>query len=244
MAYKACRPDAAAKLYRGGGAWCAVKFSEEVGTASVHRARRAITSAFGAVASEASSEGRPRPEWEERGGVFVTLRSYPKGLLRGCIGFPRPVLPRGEAIDQAARAAAFDDPRFPPLARSELSQLLVEVSLLSVPEPIVASDAEGRRAGVVVGRDGLIVSVGYASGLLLPQVAAEEGWDAERFLQGTCEKAGLPPDAWQLPSTRVERFEATVFAEVAPNGEVVVELGPTASLRPSAPKTGRGSSGR
>jgi hypothetical protein len=200
-----------------------MKFSNELGIASVRRARRAIMGAVGRPPSGSDVQSDSFPEWAQRRGVFVTLRTYPTVQLRGCIGYPRAVLPLGEAIDDAAVAAAIDDPRFPPVTWSELGRLVVEVSLLSAPEPIAASDVEGRRAAVVVGRDGLIVSAGGASGLLLPQVAVEEGWDAEEFLERTGEKAGLGPSAWRLASTRVERFEAAVFGEVAPGGDVVPE---------------------
>lgn len=213
-----------------------MKISTEVGVASVHRARTAIARAL-APARPATEEPSPEfPEWEERGGVFVTLATYPAHHLRGCVGFPRPILPRGKAIDSAAVAAAVEDPRFPPVESKELSRLTVEVSLLSVPESISAVDVEGRIASVVVGRDGLIVSAGASSGLLLPQVAAEEGWSALEFLEGTCEKAGLVGDAWRRPSTRIEKFEAAIFREVAPRGEVV----PSAHGASPSPET-RGS---
>lgn len=196
-----------------------MRFSDAVGAASVRRARRAIEG----VGSTGTDAGEEFPQWSERGGVFVTLRTYPDAALRGCIGFPRAVLPLGRAIDEAAVAAAQEDPRFRPVTRAEMDRLVVEVSLLSAPEPIAAVDAEGRRASVVVGRDGLIVSSAGGSGLLLPQVAVEEAWDAEEFLERTCEKAGFDPGAWRRPSTRVERFEAAVFAEVAPRGVVARE---------------------
>lgn len=211
-----------------------MRFSLDLGVASVRRARHAIEATLGREAGTEPLSEKPRAEWNERGGVFVTLRTYPDAELRGCIGFPRPVLPLGRAIDEAAAAAAREDPRFLPLRPAELGAVVVEVSLLSVPEPIGAADAAGRIASVGVGRDGLIVSVGGASGLLLPQVAVEERWSAEEFLDRTCEKAGLPRNAWRHASTRVERFEAAVFGEVAPQGEVVSVLAGPAATKSSA----------
>ena len=220
-----------------------MEFPQEVGVASVHRARRSIAEALGAAVPR-EAPGRPRlAEWEEPGGAFVTLRAFPSALLRGCVGYPLPVLPRGEAIVHAARAAAFQDPRFPPVERSELDHLVGVVSLLCVPERIAADDAVGRRSAVVVGRDGLIVSAGRASGLLLPQVAVEERWDAEELLAGTCEKASLPRDAWRRPSTRIDRFGASVFAEVAPGGEVVRELSGLPVSSGASGRSAPGSSG-
>ncbi|MGI0054334.1 MAG: TIGR00296 family protein [Thermoplasmata archaeon] len=184
----------------------------------MRQARRALESAVRRDGPVPRST--PSSAGSERAGVFVTLKRYPSNELRGCVGFPWPTLPRGEAIDRAAVAAGLDDPRFPPVEPAELDHLVLEVSLLTSPEPIGAEDADGRRGGVEVGRHGLIVSAHGASGLLLPQVAVEQGWDAETFLDATCEKAGLSRGAWRKPGTRVDRFEAAVFAERSPGGEV------------------------
>lgn len=188
------------------------------GPASVVRARRSIESALGLPPRDPDGPARNDGAWSEKAGIFVTLKTYPDDELRGCVGFPRPILPRGEAIDRAARAAALEDPRFPPIVPDELARTIVEVSWLTAPERL----GDGASAGgslaraVVVGRDGLIVSAPGTSGLLLPQVAVEQRWDAERFLAATCEKAGLSPGAWRRPGVRVERFAAWVFAEPAP----------------------------
>ncbi len=158
--------------------------------------------------------------WSERRGAFVTWKRYPGGELRGCVGFPIAVLALTRAIPEAAIAAATEDPRFPPIRAEELPHLTVEVSVLTVPETVPRGTPEAMIAAVRVGRDGLIVEGRGASGLLLPQVAPEQGWDAEELLEGTCEKAGLPPTAWREPWVRVRRFEAEVFGETAPGGPV------------------------
>ena len=158
--------------------------------------------------------------FDERRGVFTTLRQSPSGLLRGCIGYTLPVYPLRIAIPRTAASAALEDPRFPPVELSELPRLTVEVSLLTVPEPLPARRPRERAAAVRVGRDGLIVRWGPMEGLLLPQVAVEQKWDAPAFLSETCGKAGLPFDAWLRPETEVLRFSSAVFAEDEPIGPI------------------------
>jgi AmmeMemoRadiSam system protein A len=141
----------------------------------------------------------------ERRGAFVTLTLG--GRLRGCIGFVAAQRPLLETVREAARAAAFHDPRFPPLRTSELPGIRLEISVLEPPRPV--SDLHD----IQVGRHGLIVRRGPCSGLLLPQVAGEYGWDRETYLSHTCAKAGLPEDCWREPGTQIEIFGAEVFGE-------------------------------
>jgi uncharacterized protein len=198
--------------------------SDEDGRTAVGIARAALARAYGEESRAPSPGAGP---FAERHGVFVTLRTHPSLDLRGCIGFPLPVLRLDRAIAEAAVAAARDDPRFPPVSPAELRRLVVEVSVLTPPEPIPTDDPEATVRAVRVGRDGLIVEGRGASGLLLPQVAPEQGWDARQLLDGTCEKAGLPPHSWQDPRVRIRRFQAEVFSETAPGGAVVrAELTP------------------
>jgi len=168
--------------------------------------------------------------WEafkEELGVFVTLHSHPGRRLRGCIGFPEPVMPFGDAVRQAALAAALADPRFPPVDEPETKKLVVEVSLLTKPELIRVKDAREYPEKVEVGVDGLIVEKGYSRGLLLPQVAVEHGWSSQEFLSETCMKAGLNPNAWLVPGTKVHKFSTQIFSEERPGGRVA-EKKPTA----------------
>jgi uncharacterized protein (TIGR00296 family) len=191
------------------------------GVEAVRLARSAIEAAVGRGPEGARRVAVPHaPLWEEKRGVFVTVLTYPGEDLRGCIGFPLPQLPLGRGLPEAARAAALEDPRFPPLSPGELPRVVVEVSLLTVPEPVPGRTADERLRGVTVGRHGLIVEASGTSGLLLPQVAPEQGWDAEQFLEGTCTKAGLARRAWRDPAVRVLRFEARVYREATPGGEV------------------------
>jgi hypothetical protein len=193
------------------------------GTRAVTLARQTLVRALGtapaSVPPDPSSDAVSSVFGEARG-VFVTLRRFPGGELRGCVGYPRPILPLGEAIQGAAVAAGTEDPRFPPVTQAEVSDLSVEVSILTTPEPLPSTSPAATLAAVRPGWDGLIVEGYGASGLLLPQVAREQGWGAEEFLEGTCEKAGLPPGAWRDPRVRVLHFEAEVFAEERPEGPV------------------------
>jgi len=136
-------------------------------------------------------------------GAFTTL--HLEGKLRGCVGYIAAVKPLLQTVAEAAVSAAFHDPRFPPVTAEEAPHLQIEISVLSLPQPI-------RPDEIVPGRHGLIVTQGSRRGLLLPQVAPEHGWDALTFLAQTCLKAGLPPDAWKTGAT-LEAFTAEVFGE-------------------------------
>jgi len=162
------------------------------------------------------------PPFSEARGVFVTLNTLgPVGSnLRGCIGFPFPVKKLGDALREAAVAAASEDPRFPPVSKGELGSILVEVSVLTIPKDLDVPRRE-MPSHIRIGIDGLMVSRSYESGLLLPQVATEFGMNQVEFLSQACMKAGLPPDAWLDPATKVQVFQAEIFAEKAPKGDVV-----------------------
>ena len=197
----------------------------EDGTAAVRLARRAIEHALRPSSepdpSTPEGSGPLPPIFDELRGVFVTIKRYPSETLRGCIGYPLPVLPLRSAVTGAAVSAAVEDYRFRPVGAADVSRIVLEVSVLTVPVPVQFSSAEEATHAVVVGRDGLIVDGFGSSGLLLPQVAPEEGWTSEQLLDGTCEKAGLPSSAWKDPRVRVRRFEAEIFREVSPGGDVV-----------------------
>ena len=136
-------------------------------------------------------------------GAFTTL--HIEGRLRGCVGFISPEYPLYRTIAETALAAAFQDNRFDPVSQDEASRLKIEISVLSPLSPIAPDK-------VVVGKHGLVVSQGGRRGLLLPQVAVEHKWDRETFIEYTCRKAGLPPDAY-LHGAVLEAFTAEVFGE-------------------------------
>ncbi len=138
-------------------------------------------------------------------GAFVTLKS--RGNLRGCIGYVTAEKPLIQAVLECSYRAAFGDPRFLSVRKEEMKDITIEISVLS--EPVQVRNAEE----VETGRHGLIIERGNRRGLLLPQVAAEQGWDRYTFLQHTCLKAGLPVDSWRDTNTGIYRFEAIVFDE-------------------------------
>ena len=152
-------------------------------------------------------------------GVFVTLNKAED--LRGCIGFPTPERKLYQSLVDAAIASATEDPRFPPLRYEELTDISFEVTVLTPPEEIGVENTSEYPTKIKVGRDGLIVRWEFGSGLLLPQVPVEYGWNEEEFLNHICEKAGAPQDCWKRKSTKIFRFEGIVFKETSPNGNVV-----------------------
>jgi uncharacterized protein len=203
-----------------------VALSLEQGGHLVSIARRTVETA---VVERRAPRAHELPAWpagedgflKSHRGAFVTLTN-PDGSLRGCIGLPYPVKPLGEAVVHAAVGAATHDPRFPGVRVTELGSLMVEVSALTAPETVACKSLELPHH-VRIGTDGLIVSGRGRSGLLLPQVATEMGLAPDVFLALTCEKAGLPADAWLGEGVEVRRFQAEVFAEATPRG-VVGEL--------------------
>jgi AmmeMemoRadiSam system protein B/AmmeMemoRadiSam system protein A len=195
----------AAALFAGTGDGPAPQthtLSAEERTALLRLARTAVAEflAKGAEIEDRSGLAKLR----EPRGVFVTLTR--NGQLRGCIGFIAPVFPLGQAVIKAAVYAATEDPRFPRVAASELAGLRFEISVLTP-----AREIDDPKA-VNVGLHGLIVEKDGRSGVLLPQVAVDEGWDRTTFLDQVCLKAGLPRDAWKR-GAKLSVFEAIVFHE-------------------------------
>lgn len=167
---------------------------------------------------------KPGTETSEKAGVFVTLNYVTpsrREYLRGCIGFPLPEKGLYQGVIDAAIAAATEDPRFPPLDVQELSNIVFEVSVLTPPQEIRVSNPADYRKEVEIGRDGLILQWRFGSGLLLPQVPVELNWDVEEYLANMCYKAGAPPDVWVDPSSKLYKFQATVFKEVEPKRQII-----------------------
>ena len=195
--------------------------SEDDGHILVKTARRIVT--------EYLKDGtKPRLEKEFKNnfsfnsGVFVTLNSTLG--LRGCIGYPLPDKSLFNALEDAAISAATKDPRFTPVKYEELDSITFEVTVLTPPEKIIVSKPEEYLSKIKVGRDGLIIKCGFYSGLLLPQVPVEYGWNEKEFLEYTCEKAGLPKNYWKNSDTEIQKFEGIVFKEEKPNGEIIREV--------------------
>jgi len=170
-----------------------------------------------AIVCAVRRESPPQPPriegiFAERRGVFVTL--HLQGELRGCIGVTESSEAVAATVVRCAASAALRDPRFPPLSAAHLADVHIEISILSSAERILPEQ-------IVVGRHGLHVRRGAQRGLLLPQVAAEQGMSRDVFLEQTCRKAGLLADAWRDAETEIWGFTCEVFAEVdgQPAGE-------------------------
>jgi uncharacterized protein len=152
-------------------------------------------------------EDRHREDWrrEDHRKEDQRKENQRAAELRGCVGYVLPTCAVYRAVAETARAAAFDDNRFPPVIPEEAPRLVIELSILSLAQPIQPEEIE-------VGRHGLLISWHGQRGLLLPQVPVERAWDRTIFLEQTCRKAGLLPDAWQRGAT-IEAFTAEVFGD-------------------------------
>lgn len=176
--------------------------NKEEGKELLELARISITSNF-------DKKGITTDKFKEQKGVFVTI--YTNNELRGCIGFIYPNTSLGLQVIQAARLAAFHDPRFPPLKKDE--KFVIEISVLTNPELIKENTETGILNFITIGKDGLIISKDYNSGLLLPQVSVEHNMGKKEFLEAVSEKADLPKDTWKLGKCKLYRFQAEIFKE-------------------------------
>ena len=184
----------------------------------INIARDAILARFSGKKPKINSN--LKNEFSEPRGAFVTLKI--NGNLRGCIGFTETIYPLYDVIVNAAQAAGFSDPRFPPLSKDEFQNVTIEVSVLTRPEVIEVRNPEDYLNKITIGKDGLFIKSTFHSGLLLPQVAVEYGWDARTFLSQVCIKAGLKQGDWQdYNECRIYTFQSYVFSEKTPNGEVI-----------------------
>ena len=207
-----------------------VRLSKEEGDFLVKLSRKAVNEYLTNFIKIEIPSNTPEKLKEKRG-VFVTIERIVKnedGLwrreLRGCIGFPEPVYPLAEATIEAAISAATDDPRFPPMLPEELKNVVFEVSVLTKPELVIYQDPSELLEKIRIGRDGLIIEKGMFRGLLLPQVPVEYRWSVEEYLSQACLKAGLPPDSWRYSKVKIYTFQAQVFAEIFPEGEIVERI--------------------
>ncbi len=206
------------------------RLSKDEGVYLVRLAREAVEKYIMELRRIEAPKDAPARLYEKRG-VFVTIETLVKDAegvlrreLRGCIGYPLPTYPLIEATISAAIAAATEDPRFPPMSYDELDRVVFEVSVLSQMEEIKYNSPNELPKKIRVGRDGLMVEKGLMKGLLLPQVPVEYGWNEEEFLSQVCFKAGLSFDAWRRGGVRIYRFEAQIFAEIFPRGEVIERI--------------------
>jgi len=159
----------------------------------------------------------------QKSGVFVTLNSTTgdRVSLRGCIGRPYPSQPLVEAVIDSSVDSAVNDPRFPSVIVKELDSIIIDLSVLTPPKKIEYAKPEELLDLVKVGRDGLIAVQGRWRGLLLPQVPVDWKWNTLEYLEHTCNKAGLPVDAWKDQKTEFMSFQAAIFGEEEPRGNIV-----------------------
>ncbi|MBY9010850.1 MAG: TIGR00296 family protein [Candidatus Lokiarchaeota archaeon] len=167
-----------------------------------------------------------RKKFTDKYGAFVTLnvQNVDGNHLRGCIGYIEPKFSLFDAIHRVSVSSAIEDSRFPPVTLEEMDNIVIELSILTPPKLIEVSDPKDYIEKIVIGRDGLIVEKGMRRGLLLPQVPVDHdrNWDVETFLEHTCNKAWLTSEAWRdLKSTKIYTFQAILFEEEFPRGNVV-----------------------
>jgi len=191
-------------------------FSSEEGRKIVKYAREVIESILNDQIINRSSLDN---FFNEKLGVFVTIHTYPSHKLRGCIGIPKPVMSLKNSVSESCKSV-IKDPRFSPLIKNELNKIVIEVTILTTPKKIIISKPEEYFKKINIGKDGLIIEKGFNSGLLLPQVPIEQGWNVYDYLANICLKAGLTPSSWRDSDTALYRFSGQIFSELKPNGEI------------------------
>ncbi len=202
---------ASAVLYRTKGGEAKMKGEKKIGVdLGLSEEDKKILHQIARTVIENKVKGKPVPEFKvdsptlkENRGAFVSI--HKRGQLRGCIGYIEGHGPLYKTVEEMAEAAAFRDPRFSPVTEKELPELDIEISVLT-PLKKITDISE-----IQVGKHGIYIKKGWFSGLLLPQVATEYGWDRQTFLEHTCQKAGLPSNAWKDKDTEIYIFSADIF---------------------------------
>lgn len=200
-----------AVVYRTKGGEAKMKGEKKIGVdLGLSEQDKKILHQIAKTVIENKVKGKPVPEFKvdspmlkENRGAFVSI--HKKGQLRGCIGYIEGHGPLYKTVEEMAEAAAFRDPRFSPITEKELPELDIEISVLT-PLKKITEISE-----IEVGKHGIYIKKGWFSGLLLPQVATEYGWDRQTFLEHTCQKAGLPSNAWKDKDTEIYIFSADIF---------------------------------
>ena len=200
------------------------RFSEEDGKQLINLARENIEFYL----KNSKRVGIPeeiREKFADKYGAFVTLNKYnvSGNPLRGCIGYIEPKYSLFDVIHKVSISSATEDPRFDSVTLEEMDNIVIELSILKPPELLMVNNPEDYGDKIVIGRDGLIAERGWQRGLLLPQVPVDHdrNWDVETFLKHTCQKAMLPADAWKNFDTKIYSFQAILFEEESPRGEIV-----------------------
>jgi uncharacterized protein len=195
-----------------------IPLTHEEGQILVRVARDSVERLF----SDRGPRSRHSVQSKMQAGVFVSIHDLSSGeiTLRGCVGFP---LPKGEfysSLEEAAVAAATQDPRFRPISEEELDKVIFEVSVLNRPELINVAKPVDYLNMVKIGVDGLMLNWGEYSSLLLPQVALEYNWTVDEYLRNLCYKAGLTPDMWMNHDVKIYKFSCAIYSESEPRGGI------------------------
>ncbi len=165
-----------------------------------------------------------KQKFRDEYGAFVTLNRFKVegNPLRGCIGYIEPKYALYDTVHRVSVSSAVEDPRFPTVTLEEMKEIVIEISILTPPKLIEVDEPDEYLQKIVIGRDGLIAEKGFQRGLLLPQVPVDHGrnWDVKTFLNHTCNKANLKQKAWKEKSTKIYSFQAILFEEKEPWGEI------------------------
>ncbi len=159
-------------------------------------------------------------QYAEHRGVYILLYHYPTITMRGSSGFSRPVSQLNKLVVEAAIAAATEDPKHVPVSEPELDECVIELYILSDPERVEKRDNRKITKLIKAGKDGVMIQYGFKSGVILPTIAARNGWKQEEMLDNACIEAGLPKDSWKRKEIELHRFTAKVFRESRPHGMV------------------------
>lgn len=200
------------------------EFSVEDGAALINFARENIECFLKKDRKTIVPDGI-KQKFGDKYGAFVTLNiiKNDETYLRGCIGYIEPTYPLYDVIHRVSISSALEDPRFPSVTLDEMDNIIIELSILTPPKLIEVNNPDEYMEKIVIGRDGLIAEKGMRRGLLLPQVPIDHNrnWDVKTFLNHTCEKAWLPRDAWKEKNTKIYSFQAILFEEKEPRGEII-----------------------
>lgn len=195
-------------------------YSREDGQQLVKAARHSIELFLKSPHFDREMVEKSLARFDQKHGVFVTLKHYPSKVLRGYTGFSKGRVPVKRGVVEAAISAATEDNRFVPVSHLELEDhLIIEVSVLSRLDRVRGTPAS-IKAKIKAGEDGLMVEYGYYSGILLPHLHWEEGAKKEELLEKVCLEAGLSKDAWKRGDIYLYKFTTQTFREVTPNGPV------------------------
>lgn len=193
-------------------------YTEDEGKKLVRAARKAISGYLGSHKFDAAPIENGLHGFDDKRGMFVTVRHYPTGELRGSIGAVFPEVPVKKLLVNAAIAAATEDQRFVPMSHRELDDVVVEVDAVFDVQKLLISN--GRVVDKIrIGEDGLTIKYGFSGATMLPFQALENGWDDEQFLDSLSAAAGLPKHYWRRHGVKICRFKTQRFEETSPNGE-------------------------